>query len=599
MAMLIFGLGGFGVTNLSGNIRTIGHVGEKEITTGAYARALQNELRAREAEAGAPIPFSAALNAELDKLVLARLIATAALDDEAARLGLSVGDENLRGQLLQVQQFSGLDGEFDRDAYKFYLDRSGQSEKEFEEGIRDETARGLLQAAVLAGIPGSDTYANTLLTYLAERRSFTWASLNENDLTTPLPEPTEAELSAFHSANAALFTLPETKQLTYVWLTPDMLLDEVEVDDAALRAQYESRSAEFNQPERRLVERLVFPDEAAAETAKVAIETNAQSFDDAVADRGLDLADVDLGDVLQSDLGEAGSAVFNTDPGGVVGPFNTDLGPALFRVNGVLPARSMTFDEARPELRDELAADRARRVIDTQSNDIDDLLAAGATLEELARETDMQLATVDWTPDASNGAAGYTAFQEAAGLAQEGDFPALIRLDDGGLAALRLDAVLPPRLQPLDDVRDDVAAAWSETEVARRLGEQANALLPQISAESDMAALGLTVTQETDITRGGFVPGTAPEFLKTVFDMEPGTARLVAQPGGALIVRLDAIAPPDANDPEVTGIRDALSQQSSSGQAQDLYQYFVSDVQARAGLRLDQRAINAVNANFQ
>ena len=143
MALLILGLGGFGVTNLSGNLRSIGSVGERDITVNAYARAIQDEIRAKEADFGQPIPFSVARAMRLDQVALARLIASNALDHEAAQLGISAGDANLRDALLQIQGFRGIDGSFDREAYDFYLDRSNQSEREFEQSLRDDLSSGL------------------------------------------------------------------------------------------------------------------------------------------------------------------------------------------------------------------------------------------------------------------------------------------------------------------------------------------------------------------------------------------------------------------------------------------------------------------------
>ena len=62
----------------------------------------------------------------------------------------------------------------------------------------------------------------------------------------------------------------------------------------------------------------------------------------------LTLDDIDLGDVSKSDLGAAGEAVFALASPGIVGPFMSDLGPALFRMNAVLAAQNTTFDAAKP-----------------------------------------------------------------------------------------------------------------------------------------------------------------------------------------------------------------------------------------------------------
>lgn len=598
MALLVFGLGGFGITNFSGSLRAIGSVGDHEITVSRYVDAVRQEIDALQAQTGQPLPANTAIQLGLDKRALAKLIAFTALDDEAARLGVSVGDGNLREQLLQVPAFQGLDGKFDREAYKFYLSRKGQTEAQFETELRDDLSRGILQQAVLTGLREGQAYADTLTRFLAERRDFEWAALTEADLDQPLADPTEEQLAAFHKDHAAIFTLPERKRITYAWLTPEMIADSVEVDDSELKKLYEDRSDEFNTPEHRLVERLAFPDEAAAEQAKIAIENGAKSFDDLVAERGLELSDVDMGDVAQSDLGAAGAAVFTAESGDVVGPFDTDLGPALFRINGVLAAHTMSFDEARPTLRDELAIDRARRQIDDERDKIDDMLAGGATLEEVVRETDMELATIAWTKDSSDGAAAYSAFQDEAAKVSEGDYPSVIGLDDGGIAAMRLDAVLAPELQPLDQIRDAVTETWRQDTLSRTLEAQATALLPKIDAETDLASLGLTVTAEQDVLRSSFIDGTPPGFLDAVFHMKPGEARVLPMPGGAVLVRLDALNPPDENDSDVAALHRQLSQQAANGQAQDLFQYYINDVQSRVGLRLDQQAINAVNANF-
>ncbi|MEZ5674370.1 MAG: SurA N-terminal domain-containing protein [Thalassovita sp.] len=91
MAMLILGLGGFGVINLSGNVRTVGAVGDEKITVQEYARALQEEIRGLESRTGQSISLQQAQSFGLDKSVLGRLVGSAALDNEARQIGLSIG----------------------------------------------------------------------------------------------------------------------------------------------------------------------------------------------------------------------------------------------------------------------------------------------------------------------------------------------------------------------------------------------------------------------------------------------------------------------------------------------------------------------------
>ena len=598
LALLILGLAGFGATNLSGTIRTIGQVGEKYIDVNEYGRGLQQEIRAVEAQTGQALPFDQALAIGLDRAVLSRLVTTRALDNEATELGLSIGDENLRAQIVQIPAFAGVNGQFDREGYRYLLEQQGVTEAQFEATMRDEAARTLLQAAMVTGVNMPQTFSETLMTFVGQRRGFTWSTLDRTNLDAPLATVSEDEVKTHYEEKIAQFSLPETKQITYVYLTPDMILDQVEVDEEALRQLYDERLDEYNKPERRLVERLVFGDEAAAAEAKAALDASSTTFEALVQERGIALADIDLGDVTQDDLDEAGEAVFTAEVGDIAGPAPTLLGSALFRVNGVLPAVSTSFEDIRPDLQAELAQDRARRLIETQASSIDDMLAGGARIEEVAAETDMELGQIDWFENIGEGIAAYNDFNEAAIALSETDFPQIAGLEDGGMFAMRLDGVLPSRPAPLADVRRQVIADWENTQLLSQLRAQAEAVLPQLESGADFADAGLNAVVETDLIRSAFVPGTPPDFMARVFELQRGDVDIIESEGAVIAVRLDSIDAPD-DSTEMNALRDGLRQQLDQALAQDIFEVFARDVQLRANPEIDQRAINAVHANFQ
>ena len=596
LGLLILGLGGFGATSLSGNIRTIGSVGDKPVSVDLYGRQLQQEIAAISAQTGQSLSFAQVQDMGLDRAVLQRVVQQRALDHEAATFGLSIGDENLRDRILEIPAFRGVDGSFDREGYRFMLEQNGLSEAAFETSLREETARTLLQSAVLGAVEMPRSYVDTLIKFVAQERSFTWTRLDRSSLTEPLPTASEEDLRAYYEANIAAFTLPETKQLTYAMLSPDMLLDEVEIDEDALREAYEQRRDEFNQPERRLVERLVFADTAAAEQAAAGLEVG-NAFETLVQDRGLSLSDIDLGDVAEDDLGDAGAEVFAAEPGTVVGPLPSALGPALFRVNAVLPALQTSFDEARAQLQEDLARDRAVRVVEAQAQSLDDMLAGGATLEELDRDTDMVLGQIDWTPDATDGIAAYEAFRNAAAAASAEDFPQIDYLDDGGLFAFRIDAVLPPRPADFDDVRDAVNAAYSAAAAEAALSVEAEALVPLLSEGAGFAELELDAIVEQGLTRNAFVDQTPAGFMEAVFEMAVGEVRVVSGDGAVVLVRLDAIA--DADDsPEAAALAVQIAQQINQSLAQNIFAIYAADVVQRADPQIDPRAVQAVHVNF-
>ncbi|MFK7868309.1 MAG: peptidyl-prolyl cis-trans isomerase [Roseobacter sp.] len=596
LSLLIVGLAGFGATSLSGTVRTIGTVGDKSISVDTYARQLQQEIRAIEAQTREPLPFSQAQQLGLDRAVLRRLIATRALDNETAQLGLSIGDASLRDRILDIPAFRGIDGEFDREGYSFALQQTGLSEAEFETQLREEVSRTILQGSILTGIAMPDAFADTLIDFVGERRGVTWTRLDETALETAIPAPTDAQLRAYYDENIEAFTLPETKQITYAALSPSDLIDSVEIDPAALQQAYDERAEEFIQPERRLVERLVYLDAAAADAARASLEAG-QSFEDLVKARGLALQDIDLGDVSEADLAAAGPDVFAAEVGAVLGPLDSDLGPALFRVNAVLPAMNISLEEAESFLRPQIAIDRAQRLVDAQAQSYDDMLAGGATLEELATDTDMILGTIGWFAASDEDIAAYPAFRDAAAAVTLEDFPQIDTLDDGGLFALRLDEVLAPRPAAFDDVRDDVAALWQVDQVRAALEENVQSKLGPLRSGESFASQDMDAIEEDNLLRSDVIVGVPATFMQRVFEMDTGDVEVLEDGAGIVLVRLDSIDDPEESE-ETIAIRAQLATQASDALAQDLFNAFTTEVTTRANPQINQQAIQAVHVNF-
>ena len=599
LGLLILGLAGFGATSFSGSMRAVGEVGDTEITVNAYARAVQQDLRTVQQQTGQSLSFAQAQALGLDRAVLQRLVSTAAMDNEAARIGLSAGDAAIRDRILDIPAFQGINGSFDREAYRFALENAGLSVPEFETDVRREVARTLVQGAVAGAVEMPPAGVDPVLTWIAERRSFSSAAVTAAQLPAPLPEPTDADLRAFHAAEAARFTLPEARRITWAALLPQDVMDEVEVPEDRLREAYERRIAEFVRPERRLVERLVFPSQAEAEAARARLDAGETDFNALVEGRGLSLLDVDMGDVTQAEIGRGGAEVFALAEPGVVGPVESDLGPALFRVNAILAPVETPFEDVAPMLLEEAAADAARRLVSDRREDLDDLLAGGATLEELAETEGLTLGAMDWRPGDSDGMAAYEAFRTAAAAVTADDFPELLELEDGGLFALRLDGTVPPALQPFDEVADAVREAFEADRLARALRDEADRLAGRLSEGMTMAGLGLTVRPGAAVTRSERMPELPGGAVEAAFAMDLGEVRVVADDAGQVaILRLDAILPPDRTDPETAQLADLIGQELSRSLAEDVLTAFVRALEAEAGIRLDQQAINAVNAQF-
>lgn len=624
MGMLLLGLGGFGVRNFSGGvIGTVGRVGDTTIGTSEYLRAVRSEIEDFRAQTGQNVTVEQAKAMGVPQVAQARLFAAAALGDEARHIGLSVGDEAVFRQLTGAQAFQGQNGSFDKVRYEEALRREGLSAPDFEAQIRMDAARGILQRGAIGGVSAPVTLSDRAAGWLLEKRDLSWAELTAEQLKSPVDVPDEPTLIAWHKANAPRFTAPEVRRITYAWLTPEMVAPSVTLDETALRDLYQQRIAEFQQPERRMVERLVFQDQAAADAAKARLDAGQASFEQLAAERGLQLSDIDLGEVTQAQLGAAGAAVFALDQPGVVGPISTEFGPALVSMNAILEPLNIPFEQAQADLRAEAAADRAKRQIEEQAPQFADLIAGGATLEDLPKDTPMKIGTIEFSADTPDqGIAAYPAFRDHAQSVTDKDFPQIFQLDDGGIFALRLDQLVPPTLIPFEQVRDKVAEDWTAEETRRHLKAAAEEEAFRISTAADPAApaadptpapapagqqpapptpaLPLTLTAARNVERGTGIEGVPASVTAAAFRLgKPGETIAVDAEGRVFVIRLDAVSPADLKSEDATMVLEGIGRRLTESLQADLLESYVRGLQTAHGIRIDAAAIDAANKRLQ
>lgn len=602
MAMLVLGLGGFGITNFGGGVSSIGKVGEREIDVNDYARALQQQMNALSAQFGTSLTMQQAQSLGLDQQVRQQLILAAALDNEADRIGISAGDARIAKEITGTNAFHGSSGQFDRETYRYTLQNNNLTEAQYESKMREDLSRALLQGAVSGGFAAPAALTDTLYAYISERRSAQLLHLTEADLATKVADPTEDELKAYYESNIAQFTAPEARRITYAALLPEDLAGTVALDEDALHKLYDERIAEFVQPERRLVERLVYPSQDAAMAAKAKLDAGTP-FETLVADRGVKLSDIDLGDRSEADLGAAGPAVFALTEPGIVGPFDSDLGPALFRMNGILAAQNTSFDEARPDLAAELSMDAARRAIADKIEAVDDQLASGATLEDLAKDSGMTLGKIDFNATSSEGMAAYPTFRKAAQDAVQGDFPAVIQTDDGGIFALRLEEIVPPTPIPFADTRDAVDSNWRAQAAQDALSSLAAEIKAKVDAGASLAGFGVTEVIP-NLTRSSTIEGVPATALTALFKLEEGQTQVIegktAEGAGYVgLVQLQAITPGEAEGEDASALKGAIAAQVEQALSQDAFTLYSNALTQDAGITLNNTAINAVHSQFR
>jgi peptidyl-prolyl cis-trans isomerase D len=602
LLIVSFGVWGIGDVSFGGSGNRVATIGDAEVSVDDYSRALQREMQATSQRVGRRITVDEANSAGLPQILLARLVRDAALNNEAAILGVSADDAAVRMAIMESPSFRGLDGKFDDAQYKFVVDRLGFRPEAFEADMRSSIARDLITYAVAGGAVPAPGLAERTLARQLEERSFELIRLRPEDAAAP-EAPDDAALTAWIDANRGDFMRPETRAVAWFAIDPVALIDSVTVDEEELRAAYASHTETYDIPEQREVDQLSFPDVAAANAAKARVEKGEATFEALVAERGLSLDDVARGAVARSDLAEnVGDAAFGLAAPGVAGPVSSSFGPSLINVRSIAPARVVPFEDAAAELRTDIARDLAQEQAVTLAERAADVLASGASLEGVAKELGLTVRTAPALTAAGDAAAGPfggdPAFVAEVFEAAPGEARDLIETTAGGWVLVRIDAVKDAAPMSFEDARDAAAAAWTRAARIDALAASAKTALDDLATGTSMADIaarfGKTANNVGPVRRDGAGAAIDPALLADLFAAPATGAAMARTAAGVTFGAVTAITPADLTAPQNAALLARWQEQLGGSMADDLYAYYAAALQAQAGATINQAAMDLV-----
>ena len=607
LGLAVIAMIGFGTGSMisSSTSASIAEVGDADVSSEDYFRGIQNEISSVSQQLGQSLSIDQALLFGLDRTVLQRLVTQAAYENETIQFEVSVNDESVRDTLVATTGFQGLTGTFDKDVYEDTLARSGYSPKEYEALIRKDAAQLILQNSVAAGANLPEDATLAIFDYIGETRAITYTRLTATHLDSAIPAPLDSELKAYYDANPAAFTQPLTRQITYISLTPELVAETLEVSDERIAELYEDRDAEYNTPAKRFVERIVLGNMEDATAARARIDADELTFDALAIERGLALADLDLGDVTKRDLStDAAALLFGTEEPGIYGPVNTDIGPALFRLNAALSAQQIPLEAVRDELQNSIAINDAGAIIAEVANEVVDLIAGGASLEEVAEETAMELGTIFLDEGSSAGIAAYSAFREEATAAEIGEERDIVDLEDGGVFALRIDEIHEAFVKPMDEVADAVLEGQQALKTQELVLARATKLTNAVnnsSAElnSFTYAYSLKIENASDVTRISNIPDLPAGLIDAVFGLKVGEATMLEDFEGAIVIELNTVEPFDATAENAVAVLEQVTLQQSELVARDLLVYYGQALVNQAAPTVNQTRIDSLHLQLQ
>ena len=592
LGFLFVGLIGFGTGNLSGNIKTIGKIGETEITVNQYVRALQTELRNTSQQFGQQLTLQQLQAFGIQQQVLARLVTDKLLENEASKLLLSVDDKTVRDNIVSLSVFKGPDGSFNQEAYNYALENAGYTSTEFEEEIRAETARNIVSQSILSGNMTNKIQAELLASFMLEERSFNITILKPENISFTVENPSIEQLENFLETNVDKYTVPESKAVTYAVLQPKMLINTVESNDGILTKLYNEKKQQYNKPEQRTLERLSFLNMDEANSVMSKMKKSLTDFDKLLSDRNLSNEDVVYGTFTQEQLLEGKKQVFAGDIDEVVGPIETDLGPAIFRIREIIPAKTTSFDEAKPELEKEYKLSEAIKLIDKKIEGAQNLLAAGGTLEELQEEKGFSVENILFNSEANIPILENKIFLDTVQTAKVSDFPEIKELPNGGLFALRVDQIVDSRKKDINEIRSELTNAWQKQELQNKLNETAEDMLSKNQYKGK-------IINFNSISRDENLPDLPTDLVAEAFNLSTGEGTVISGNDKSFILRLKSISSADLSSDTAKLLVSQLKNQLNNSLSADLFESFANMARVNSKLDLNEQALTAVHSSFK
>ncbi|MEM7693624.1 MAG: SurA N-terminal domain-containing protein [Pseudomonadota bacterium] len=601
IALLVFAFAIWGISDFVNQVdpSEVARAGDTPVSSREFDRVYRQALGNTSRQMGRGLTPQEAQAVGLPRQVLSQLVTEAFQVDAARDLGVDLSDEALAERIRTQPAFAAPNGTFDRIRFDQLLADNRYSEAEFIEIQRDAARQEILVGSLLGGFDAPKIYLEAFNRYQNQTRRVRHMTLTDAALG-PIEDPSEDDLRAYYDANKAIFRAPEYRTFGVVSLSADALADPAAVSDDAIRRAYDAPGA-YGDPERRGVQQIIMDDAAAAEAAAERVNAGTP-FETVLTDLSRTFADVDLGAVTRDEVLDpaVAEAAFSMEAGRAAA-VDGRFGAILVHVSEVTPAGKRPFEEVADEIRTTLAQEDAQGELRNIFNEVEDAVAGGAQVSEIAERFDLPSRSVEKISEAGGLASGTTpeppvegalitaAYQQSVGDDAEpvevGETTHWVQLTDITEAADR----------PYEEVADAVLLAWVESEKVSRLGALAEEALSKIDNGVPMAEVaqqyGVSVGETEPFSQGAITTELPQPVPAAAFEGPRGhTASVIAENGDHVIIKVTEVAEPAffEADADLQQARSVLNR----GIADGLLYEFVNAWQAEHGATVNQPVID-------
>jgi peptidyl-prolyl cis-trans isomerase D len=528
----------------------------------------------------------------LDSLIRERVLLAAANDSH-----ITIGNDRLLRELMAIPQLASLkrpDGTFDVAAYKALVESQGRSTETFEASMRqDITLRQVLGGVALSALPSGAVGKNALDAFL-QQREVQVLRMSGKDFAASIA-PTDADLAAYHKANAAQFREPEQAQIEYVALDVESLKQGITVPEADIKKYYDENIARYTAAEeRRASHILVKADKSAPAAEKALAKEKAESLlaqvrkapatfaevakknsdDPGSAEKGGDLDFFGRGAMVKP----FEDATFAMKPGEISNVVESDFGFHIIRLEATRGGDKKPFEAVKAEIENDvkkqLAQKKFTEMAESFSNTVyeqADSLQPAVDKFKLTKQTATVLRTA--APDAKGPLASQKLLDAIFGadaVTKKRNTEA-IEVGPSQLVSARVVQHQPARVKPLADVLAQVRERVIAEQAAAKARAAGAAKLAEAKGGADVTGLSPPVLVSR-INPQGQPRALVSDVLKADASKLPQWVGVELPGEGYALVKITAVKNMAADAPEVTQLLPRYAQAWGNAEAEAYFE---------------------------
>ena len=194
--IISFGIWGIADVFRGGGRATVATVGNTEISAEQFRQTYTDQLQQFQRQVGRPITPEQARALGIDRQILEKMMAEAALDQRTRALGLGVGDDEIGRRIMQDPAFRGINGQFDQQRFEQSIRAAGFTEPRYIAKLRNDALRKQLEDSLIGGVAVPRTAIEAFNRYQNEERSIDYVVLGLA-VAGDIPAPSVEELAKY------------------------------------------------------------------------------------------------------------------------------------------------------------------------------------------------------------------------------------------------------------------------------------------------------------------------------------------------------------------------------------------------------------------